>query len=164
MSHRAVVALLVLLLRTPSMGAQEFTVTLTNEDVVAAAPTFEEYKQGFMDRTFTYQVALSGGSFKSSCTVDTSVAMAPTSSSLGGLKALSDITVSSSLGTVTALSAFSQNTFLLLGTQTFTSTSPTAAPLVTVTLRTTLRWSESASSYTGTNLRFRLTATPSGNC
>ena len=163
MSHRAVVALFVLLLRTLSVGAQEFTVTLTNEDVVAAAPTIGEYQQGFMERTFTYQVT-AAGSFKSSCTVVTSVAMAPTSASLGSTKALSDITVSSSLGTVTALSAFSQNTFLLLGSQTFTSTSPSAAPLVTVTLRTTLRWSESASSYAGTNLRFRLTATPSGSC
>jgi hypothetical protein len=163
---RAALVLLVASLLLPALAeGQSMTLTVTNAGT-STSPTLAEYKAGQMARSFTYTLALAGpaanSTFPSGCTYSGTVRMTPTSADLGNSKSLADVSWSSSLGN--SGSSLTQNSFVTLGTQTFTSY--TTATQVTVTLTTTLRWTETSTSFSGTGLRFDLLASATGgsNC
>ena len=155
--RRAVLALVVLLLLPAVARGQQMTLTVTSANAAATAPTIAEYVAGQMARSFTYQVSLAGqGQYPSGCSYTGVVTMTPTSANLGNSKLLSDVSWSTPSGSGTLASGQAAT----LGTHTFTSYTSTS--VITVSLTTTLRWTETSTSFAGTALRFGLTATPSG--
>lgn len=161
--RRAAFVLAVLLLLPAVAEGQVMTLTVTNANTATSNPTLAEYQAGQMSRSFTYQLSLAGsGTYPTGCSYSGTVKMVPASANLGNSKSLADVSWSTSLGT--SGSGLTQNSAVTFGTQSFTNY--TSAALVTVTLTTALRWTETSTSFTGTALRFDLVASASGgnNC
>ncbi len=157
MSPRACLLVIgVLCASALALPAQTVTLTTTGASTQMANPTLADYAAGSMVQATPIGYTLRLNSGRAGCTYTVLVGVRASTSILGGSKPVSDLQWATT-GGYTAMTT----TNATVATHTLRTTSTTASG--NITLKILLNWTDTATSYAGTGLRFQVSGTASGS-